>query len=254
MNEQISKTELSLIVIPEYENARMSSKDNVISKIGECIINAPVLNQEESQNLNPRELIKHSLIIKYPEDSELIPVIQDQLYQYLFKFNSKLRLRNSKVSDYTLMGLDKKTSLLKQEVDEGEIIEGETYFEHEIGHAQEAIKRGHGSVYIVFPIAWIKNNDDEMTLKLIHASSKIRNDLPAEDAIEVALAPRYPSEGDFLLARQFLKSINVSHEDRLRTLRKEREMLTSYPRHNGKRITAELAQKILLPLWKQLEH
>ena len=255
-------SELPPLVIPEYEASRLIIGEEVLNdprliqsrlntKISECISNAPTFSPDDEVSIDPGESIKHSLVVKYPEDSHLFPIIEKQMFQQLNELNSELASQNAEVSKYTLMGLDSRTSSLSAQVDNGQTVQGETYFEHEQKHAQVAYEEGHGSVYIVMPLAWYKDAEGRRTLKFMHASAKIRQDLRPESVIAVGLAPRYPSESDFWSVRKALKSI--TNEDNIsESLQMDMHLLRAYPRFNGKQVNAELMQTILLPIWEQL--
>jgi len=93
------------------------------------------------------------------------------------------------------------------EVDDGQIIKGESMLGHETAHAREAYAKGQKIVYIVTPFIW-KQSEDGTWLKASYSGTKFNKNLSLESKIDISIAPIFPSFDDLMQARRMLKDLD----------------------------------------------
>lgn len=194
------------LIIPRGVIVPENLQPTIDKKIDDILQNAPQVFDERFQN--PEEEARHSLILRYPEDSHLIPLVEKRLFEKLVSMQKELEGTNKGIRNITLMEFDPQFSSLKMEVDDGQIIRGESTFDHETAHAREACAAGQKVVYIVTPFIWKRSEEGKIWLKAIHSATNVLLNLDVESRLDISIAPRYPSFEDLMQARRMLKELD----------------------------------------------
>lgn len=203
------------VIVPYYEQNRFFPKGAVEPKLLQSTIDhklddvlkkAPIVTGEYDED--PETESPHSIVLRYPEDSHLIPFIERTIFNKLTAKQKQIASTNREIHDWTLMEFDPSLATLKIEADNGGVIRGEPIFEHETAHAREAYNSGQGIVYIVTPFYWQKEKNGKERLTITHSTTKVSPNLNAESLLNVAIAPRFFSQGDFMNANAMLCELN----------------------------------------------
>lgn len=156
---------------------------------------------------NPEAEAEHSLVLRYPEDSHLIPLLEERLYEKLLRKRKEFQDTNMEITNHTLMNFDPDLNSLEMEVDGGRIISGESMLQHELAHAQAAYEAGQKIVYIVIPFIW-DSVDGHKQLKTIHTVTKVHREVDVANKVDIAIAPKFPSSDDLSQAKLILQELD----------------------------------------------
>jgi|GEM_PF-5739713 hypothetical protein len=245
------------VTIPLFEENRILRPNQPVEqdinkavekKVLQSIENAPVVNSENEENYNPRKEINHTIILRYPEDSHLVPLVQKSLFDNFMRMEKELKEQNREVNEITLMTLDPTFPAVKIQDDNGNTITGETNLEHEVAHARVAVEEGQSHVYICLPIIWREDENGRKILKFRHGVARIQKDLPVKSTIKVAVAPKYPSHEDIMLAKSLLKKLDDISSP-LWEIVQNTEM--GLPRVDRKGLTSDKMKFAFLEAWKK---
>ena len=212
-------------------------KAAIKEKVRSAINKAPTIDMEKFAT-HEDEGSENMISLKIPEDSHLIPFLEAEMFQQLLKMANEANPKKTKIHQADIMFFDPDLPKIFSKTATGLIIGGQNVLSHEMDHALAANEEGIDQSFVSIVFYWLESEGRKTLFISNTAPSEDFQNLPADKAKRILLAPKYPSSGD-------LKIFNIFRNSS--TFEKLRRKLSIFL---GETITSEIVAKRLFRTWR----
>lgn len=191
----------SRVVFEHPEEIRAVIENRVLSALSK----APVLSFDEF-NKEMGNTSENMVSLKIPEDSHLSSFLEAEVFRTLLEIASHVNPKEILVHQQTIMFFDPDLPKLFSKTATGLIIKGETCLSHELKHALAANEAGIDLSFINISFYWLDVEGQKRLIVEAKVVAEGFQNIPANKARDILMAPDHPSTSDFELMQTFEQS------------------------------------------------